>query len=140
MFKRVKRLINTIIVTLLVISTNHMGITQVVGESMYPTLYDGDYLIVDIKAKPEDQDIVIIKAGELDIECELIVKRYYEDLSSENGLYVIGDNMDNSLDSRTFGEIPKEKFYGVVIWNVNASIRDLKDTIIDWYDDLLNTN
>lgn len=99
--------------------TSKYDLTQVAGTSMNPTFNDGDYVIVDKTIEPEDLDVVIIKVDDEDrYGAGQIIKRYYEEYSV-NGLYVIGDNVDHSLDSRVVGEFDKEDCAGVVVYNIS---------------------
>lgn len=38
----------------------------------------------------------------------------HEDVVSENGVFVLGDNRNDSIDSVGFGSVPKDQIYGVV--------------------------
>ena len=94
---------------------------------MYPTIEDGDTLLVNTKAMPEDGDILILDVSNMEgwnNSAIQIVKRYYAGYSAE-GYYVIGDNADGSYDSRDVGKIDKERLIGVVQCNLS------KDRVID---------
>ena len=92
---------------------------KVAGVSMSPTISHGDYVIVDMRGKPKDLDVVIIDISSISgLENDLFIKRYYEDYSTD-GLYIIGDNVSNSYDSRLIGEVPKECLKGVVVFNLS---------------------
>lgn len=87
------------------------------GASMYPTLKDGDIMLVDKNPKEYNiKDIVVLDDPE--IFDELIVKRIenkYTGLTGENRIWLLGDNRDNSLDSRQFGWIKESNLTGKVI-------------------------
>ncbi len=98
----------------------------VVGPSMEPTLFPGDRVVVDLRAlrgrAPRVGDVVVV-LGPHDLA---MVKRVAPPPDPtadpagsgvENGLvWVVGDNAADSVDSRTFGPVPRERLLGVVRW------------------------
>ena len=120
---KLKELIKTIFIyTLLLIVfillAGKFNFAMVSGHSMDPTLNDGDFLIVYAK-EPEDKDIVILTTEGKETSADFVVKRYYAELSDENGYWVEGDNKNNSLDSRKLGTFDKENFCGVAIFDIS---------------------
>lgn len=82
------------------------------GKSMNPTLRDGEVVLVDREAKIEVGDIVVAKHP-VEQRSE-IVKRV--ERINEHGHYVlIGDNLDESNDSRHFGAVTREYIKGKVV-------------------------
>jgi len=102
------------------------------GLSMQPTLQPGQRLLVLKGTKVHDGDIVVIKQG----ASEYIVKRVYrtggEVVSPrfkpaeaawnpegfrvpDNSIYVLGDNLAVSEDSRLFGPVPVANVVGRAI-------------------------
>ncbi len=66
----------TVCVVLLVVNTFFLDTAIVEGRSMYPTLEDGDFLILNkFHYAPEGGDIVVIKAPTDEGDKETIVKR-----------------------------------------------------------------
>ena len=154
------------LVALILLFTFVGRITPVVGESMLPTLHEGDVMLIrDIGyTDPQPGDIVVL-TKEFDAARGPIVKRiiavegqtvdidyqtgavyvdgealdepylnepmeepWYEDLTSvtvpEGSVFVMGDNRNNSLDSRSadVGAIAKEDIIGhalFVVWPLN---------------------
>lgn len=89
---------------------------------MSPTLEKGDVIIISKLAydifgigykNPDFSDIVTFKHDE-----DLLIKRV-KDVSSEGDLFVVGDNADNSFDSRNFGYISKDNLDGKAIIKIN---------------------
>lgn len=82
------------------------------GNSMNPTLYDGEAVLVDRNAEPKVGDIVVAKHP-IEQNTE-IVKRIAR--INEHGHYVlIGDNAEDSNDSRAFGAVTREYIKGKVV-------------------------
>ena len=79
---------------------------------MNPTLKDGEVVLVDREAKIEVGDIVVAKHPfEQNSE---VVKRL--ERINERGHYVlVGDNLEESSDSRHFGAITREYIKGKVV-------------------------
>ena len=85
---------------------------MVEGDSMLPLLKDGDGLLIDPDAEVVPGDIVLAKHPFK--KRVMIVKRLAE--VDENGNYVlIGDNPEESSDSRTFGALSKKHILGKAI-------------------------
>ena len=104
-------------------------ITQVSGESMNPSYYDGDILIVSKMAyafgDPEVGDVIIAKEPS---KGELVVKRIAgcpgdtitgplgkEYVLQDEEYYIRGDNTEHSRDSDDYGPILKDSILGKVI-------------------------
>ncbi len=78
---------------------------------MLPILKDGDVVLINPKAKLKKADIVL--ANHPYKKSVKILKRIKE--MTENGaLVLIGDNADESSDSRTFGAVPLKYVLGKV--------------------------
>jgi nickel-type superoxide dismutase maturation protease len=84
----------------------------VAGESMAPTLNDGDWLIVDRNLDPRPGDVVLLMDPR-DHTRELI-KRVH-DIDASHGIWVEGDNPAASTDSRTFGRVDSARILGRVV-------------------------
>lgn len=153
-FKDTAKIVVTIAIVLVVI-VYVVSITQVVGNSMHPTLKDGEILILNklkykitevkrgdiISLKYADTKYLIkrvvglpgeeiyIKDNKLYINNEQYEESYistnlkYDDFDLKtlgyekipDGYYfVLGDNRENSMDSREVGLIPKKDIIGKV--------------------------
>lgn len=107
----------------------------VIGNSMWPTLHSGSVVILDTRARRganiSEGDIVVVR-----IDGQTLVKRVYalggskvrgflgrDEKSAGKRTYrvpdgyllVIGDNRQDSYDSRDFGPVPVEAVLGKVI-------------------------
>lgn len=93
-------------------------------ESMMPTLLVGDYVFVNTHDHSyEKSDIVVFVHREHDRD-NYFVKRithvkgdlFHEKILNDMHYAVMGDNRDESLDSRIFGAISKKDIVGKVVW------------------------
>lgn len=81
------------------------------GNSMLPTLKNGDVVLINPNAKLKQGDIAL--AGHPYKKSTKILKRLKE--FTENGdLFLIGDNTGESTDSRSFGAVPLKCLIGKV--------------------------
>lgn len=83
------------------------------GNSMSPALRPGQDILsfnwAYLGRKPKVGDIVIVKSG--------IVKRVQR--IEGDKIYLIGDNMEESTDSRHFGLIDRKQIIGRVVYGPN---------------------
>lgn len=81
------------------------------GDSMLPTLANGDKVLVDPKSSIEIGDIVLAKHPyRLDVR---IIKRVTE-VAKDGRLTLAGDNPAESTDSRTFGTVSRSNIIGTL--------------------------
>jgi signal peptidase I len=86
---------------------------KIIGHSMEPQIKNGESVLVSnfpywFKT-PRINDIVAFK----DNSGKVLIKRIVE---IKNGKYsVLGDNRKDSLDSRKFGDVSKDKIIGEII-------------------------
>ncbi|WP_420035507.1 nickel-type superoxide dismutase maturation protease [Streptomyces sp. cg28] len=77
---------------------------EVEGPSMVPTLYPGDWLLVQHGARVRAGDVIILRHPfQQDL---LVVKRIAE--RREGGWWVLGDNAAAGGDSTVYGVVPDE--------------------------------
>jgi nickel-type superoxide dismutase maturation protease len=104
--------------------TGHVALPwTVTGSSMEPTLAVGDLVIVDIWSyryrEPRTGEIVLV-IGPLPDDNPL-VKRVAAAPAGDSGehgtgLWLLGDNAENSTDSRHFGPVPVDRIRGRIVW------------------------
>ena len=83
---------------------------------MNPTLRDGEVVLVDREAKIEVGDIVIA-AHPFEQNSE-IVKRVAQ-INKRGHYFLVGDNLEDSNDSRHFGAVSREYIKGKVVARLN---------------------
>jgi nickel-type superoxide dismutase maturation protease len=82
------------------------------GDSMNPTLRHGEVVLVDRDAEVRVGDIVVAKHP-LEPGTE-IVKRI-DRIDAYGHYFLLGDNLDDSNDSRHFGAVQKGRIRGKVV-------------------------
>ncbi|MCF3962692.1 nickel-type superoxide dismutase maturation protease [Streptomyces fuscigenes] len=97
-----------------------LGIAEVTGPSMYPTLRHGDQLLVQYRAPVRAGDVAVLQHPlQQDL---LIVKRLVE--RRDGGWWVLGDNPAAEGDSRLFGTVPDELLLARVLCRYRPRERD----------------
>ncbi|MFN3195136.1 MAG: signal peptidase I [Chlorobiota bacterium] len=124
---KIKDILFSIIVAIcLVLFIKHfiVDIRMVSSDSMSPTLKKGELVIISKLAydifgfeykQQLPNDIVTFNKNN-----ELLVKRISY-ITHDDRIFVVGDNIENSNDSRSFGLISKEEIIGKAIIKVNIS-------------------
>ena len=89
----------------------------VIGESMQPTFYNGDVIIIrkfNLNTI-EPNDIIVAN-----VDGNIIVKRILDVIYIDGirNFFIIGDNYFSSYDSRNFGFIDSTKIIGVAVLQV----------------------
>ena len=106
------------------IKTYIIDFKVVASESMEPTLEKGDIIIISKLAYdiigieynvPKSSDIITFNHNN-----EHLIKRI-KDVNSQGKMFVIGDNENNSIDSRNFGYVRKSDLEGKAIIKFNFS-------------------
>lgn len=89
---------------------------EVAGESMVPTFFPGDFVLVDRlafrKRMPRPGEIVVLRDPR-DPERELVKRVVRVDLHGQ--IWAEGDNLAESTDSRSFGPVPASLVEGKVL-------------------------
>lgn len=86
------------------------------GRSMNPTLKDGEVVLVDRDAEIKVGDIVVAKHPVEQIS--EVVKRV-KSINERGHYFLVGDNPDNSTDSRDYGAVTREYIKGKVVARTN---------------------
>jgi len=79
---------------------------------MHPTLGDGEVVLVDRGAKIEVGDIVVAKHP---VEQNSEVVKRVQRINEREHYFLVGDNLEESNDSRHFGAVTKEYIKGKVV-------------------------
>jgi len=85
------------------------------GDSMQPALSPGDRLLV-IRLRPRVGDVVALRHRD-----RTIVKRVAA--IDGDAVTVLGDNVDGSTDSRTFGPVPRTSLLGRAVYRYAPAAR-----------------
>ena len=101
----------------LALGSRYVGRLWIVdGLSMAPTLVQGDWIWIDrwtlSQRRPEVGELVLFELPE---DGRWVVKRVQR--SSTEEIWVLGDNPQQSLDSRQLGPISAEQLVGRVAWS-----------------------
>ncbi|MFF3907411.1 nickel-type superoxide dismutase maturation protease [Streptomyces sp. NPDC001848] len=87
-----------------------LGVAEVTGPSMVPTLQHGDRLLLQYGARVRPGDVIVLRHPfQQDL---LVVKRAVE--LREGGWWVLGDNPYAGGDSTDYGTVPEELVLGKV--------------------------
>ena len=101
------------LIALVLILGDRWEIIVVRGDSMLPTLNDGDYVLIDKKPKYYFLgDICVLTPPN---ELSLVVKRITKMNPQISEYWFLGDNRNNSKDSRYYGWVKEEQIEGRVI-------------------------
>jgi len=82
------------------------------GKSMNPTLRDGEVVLVDRTARIEVGDIVVARHP-LEQNSE-VVKRVVR-VNERGHYFLVGDNLEDSADSRHYGAVARQYIKGKVV-------------------------
>ena len=97
-------------IALIFLGSRHKYICK--GKSMSPTLKDGERVLVDREANIEIGDIVIAKHP---VEQTSEVVKRVERINEHGHYFLVGDNLEDSNDSRHFGAVTREYISGKVV-------------------------
>lgn len=87
---------------------------KIEGNSMFPTFKSGDIALVYkfsyFLSRPKIGDVIVLKKK------KFIIKRIAK--INDDKVFVIGDNINESTDSRNFGWVNKKEIIGKVILKI----------------------
>jgi nickel-type superoxide dismutase maturation protease len=83
------------------------------GNSMYPTIKNGEIVLVDKDAEIIEVGDIVLAKHPAEMLSE-IIKRV-ERIDERGHYFLVGDNSGNSIDSRTFGAVTREYIKGKVV-------------------------
>ncbi len=109
------------LIALVLILGDRWEIIVVRGDSMLPTLNDGDFVLIDKKPKAYSMgDICVLIPP--DDDNKIVIKRITKIMGldihngkSNTNFWFLGDNRNNSYDSREYGWVKEELIEGRVI-------------------------
>ena len=96
----------------------HLFLIEICGDSMYPTLKDGEYYLGVRIYNKRDLDVgkvYIVKRPEEGI---CVVKRVNDQNYNGNYVWLLGDNLRVSKDSRDYGWVPSNLVIAKLKWRL----------------------
>ncbi len=97
-------------IALIFFGSRHQYVCE--GKSMYPTLRDGEKVLVDRAAKIKAGDIIVARHP---IEQTSEIVKRVKEINERGNYFLVGDNLEDSNDSRHFGAVTKEYIKGKVV-------------------------
>lgn len=94
------------------------------GDSMLPTLKQGDLVFINPSAKPKIGDIVLFRHPFK--QSVKAVKRLAQ-ITADGRYFLVGDNALESADSRSFGAIRAKDVLGVAVCRFDEKYREPKN-------------
>jgi len=89
---------------------------RVTGDSMTPALADGQYVVAErisyLFREPRPGEVVLINTPP---HGRKLIKRVHN-VQSDGAVWVVGDNYEESQDSRVFGAVPRRLIVGRAAW------------------------
>lgn len=84
---------------------------RVVGDSMVPTLREGQFVLVDEARLPEVGELVVARHPQ---QTDLLVVKRVRHITADGMFDLVSDNAAAGTDSRTWGPVPAGGIVGTV--------------------------
>jgi nickel-type superoxide dismutase maturation protease len=85
------------------------------GDSMLPTLKPGDRVLIDERSSLSVGDIAVVRHP---FKTSVKIVKRVESIQKDGSVSLIGDNPEESSDSRGFGSIKREDIIGQVVFRL----------------------
>jgi signal peptidase I len=120
--KVLKRVLITLIVCIVVVLAFGFRFMGTDGTCMEPTIMDGDFVFCMDAWNVKEGDIVTFLTPELEKwpKNERIWQKRVDHIDPEKGYWLLGDNLDESHDSRAFGYVPWENIHKKVLFIIHT--------------------
>ena len=92
----------------------------VVGQSMKPTIDEGDELLIAQRKSVRVGDIVVLEHPR---DSDTVILKRVKRLDEGGVVWIEGDNPDESTDSRQFGQVRRSELTGVVSSRLKKKLR-----------------
>ncbi len=88
---------------------------EIEGDSMHPTFKTGDRVLIDDRSMLHIGDIVVAHHP---FKASVKIVKRIESLEKDGSLNLIGDNPNESSDSRGFGSVKRDDVIGKVVFRL----------------------
>ena len=93
---------------------------------MLPALKNGDAVLVDPNAKIAAGDVVLAKHP---FKASVMILKRLAEIDENGNHFVVGDNLPESTDSRTFGALPSKSILGKAVCRLNRKEQNYRSSL-----------